>query len=74
MAAELRTGSANLLLVSLYLQSATPASHYPNANILAELFSLVKNWQGPWLIMGDYTTFRHLRSQKQAFLPRPEAW
>ena len=54
VAAELRTGSANLLLVSLYLQSATPASHYPNANILAELFSLVKNWQGPWLIMGDY--------------------
>ena len=53
VAAELRTGSANLLLVSLYLQSATPASHYPNANILAELFSLVKNWQGPWLIMGD---------------------
>ena len=41
VAAELRTGSANLLLVSLYLQSATPASHYPNANILAELFSLV---------------------------------
>ena len=54
VAAELRTGSANLLLVSLYLQSATPASHYPNANILAELFFLVKNWQGPWLIMGDY--------------------
>ena len=54
VAAELRTGIANVLLVSIYLQNATPASHYPNADILAELFPLLEKWQGPWFIMGDF--------------------
>ena len=54
VAAEMRTGSANVLLVSIYLQNATPASHYPNADILAQLLPLLEKWQGPWFIMGDF--------------------
>ena len=54
MAAEMRTGSANVLLVSIYLQNATPASHYPNADILAQLLPLLEKWQGPWFIVGDF--------------------
>ena len=54
VAAERRTGHSNLLLVSLYLQCATPAAHYPNSEILAELMSLLKTWRGPWLVLGDF--------------------
>ena len=54
VAAEMRTGSANVLLGSIYLQNATPASNYPNADILAQLLPLLERWQGPWFIMGDF--------------------
>ena len=47
VAVELRTGCANLLLISLYLQNATPANHFPNADILAEMLSLLACWKGP---------------------------
>ena len=54
VAAEMRTGNTNLLLVSIYLQNATPASHFPNADILAALLLLLEKWQGPWCVMGDF--------------------
>ena len=53
-AAELRTGCANLLLVSLYLQSATPANHFPNVDIVSDLPTVISSWHGPWIVLGDF--------------------